>query len=202
MQAADGVSLDDQESKLIAETAKRGITDYVVLVDDGKSAKSLQRPKLQEALQLLAAGEYNLLIATKLDRLSRSTSDVLTLAAASESQGWAIAVLDGAVQFDSTTPAGKLTLTMMSALAEFEREQISARVTDAMHFKRERGDKGLITIDIETRIVTMYQSGLSMDKIAKQLNAEDIPSARGGKWAAQTVWRVIERKHAAAAKGA
>ena len=193
-QVKSGLSLEDQKKALLAEVERRGIEEYVLL-SDGQSAKNTDgRPEFQRALSMLASGEYNLLITTKLDRMARNTQDVLELADTSKAQGWNIVVLDGAVQFDTTTATGRVQLTMLAAMAQFERDLASERTAMAYSVKREKGEAGLIDTETERYVVGLYRDEkMSMDRIAKRLNAENRPTARGGTWYASTVARVIER---------
>lgn len=185
-------SLDAQEARLTAEAARRGL-ESLWLQDGGQSGKDADRPAFQEALDLLARGEAQVLMVTKLDRLSRSLQDVLDLATRSEAEGWDIVVLDGSVQFDSGTPNGKLQLRIIASLAEWERDVIRQRVIGGKERKRERGDEGYIAPAVEARILDMYRSGQSMAKVAETLNAEGVPTAKGGSWYASTVKRVTDR---------
>src|SRR5687768_16772734 len=73
-QVADGASLDAQRAILTAEAERRG-WECRVIADEGLSGKTLNRPGLQEALELLDGGRADYLLALRLDRLSRSVSD-------------------------------------------------------------------------------------------------------------------------------
>jgi len=193
LQAESGFSIDEQTERLKTECQRRGITDYQLIVDAGQSAKSLKRPGIRQALDLLAKGEYNLLMVTKLDRLARNTRDVLDLATASNSQRWSIVVLDGAVKFDSTTANGAMMLTMMAMLAEWERANTIERINTVMKMKRDRGDAGLINNDVAARIIELDNQRVPMLESARILNADGTPTAKGGKWYASTVAKVIKR---------
>lgn len=188
----DNTSLEAQRARLIEEAERRGL-ESLVLEDGGQSAKNTDRPAFQEALQMLSAGEAQVLMVAKLDRLSRSLQDVLDLASRAEREGWDIVVLDGSVQFDSGTPNGKLQLRIIASLAEWERDTIRQRVITGIERQRERGDEGYIPASLEAQIVELYRSGLSMARIAEKLNAEGVETAKGGKWYASTVKRVTDR---------
>lgn len=188
------MSLDAQRARLVEECERRGIESFEVIEDAGVSGKNTDRPGIQRALSLLRRKEADLLITTKLDRLARSVQDVLALADASKAEGWDIVVLDGSVHFDTTTPHGKLQLTMVAALAEWERAIIGTRISEAFARKRCRGDAGLIPPTIEERVVGLYRDDkLSMQAVADLLNREAVETARGGRWHASTVQRVVNR---------
>src|SRR5436190_23109858 len=74
-QADEGASLNAQREILAAEAGRRG-WDHEVVADEGHSAKSVEaRPGLTAALQRLDAGEADVLLVLRVDRLSRSVSD-------------------------------------------------------------------------------------------------------------------------------
>src|SRR5271155_867839 len=74
-QAATGVSLATQAEKVNAYARLYGLEIVETIEDAGQSAKSLKRPGLQRALELLKAGHADGLLIAKLDRLSRSVKD-------------------------------------------------------------------------------------------------------------------------------
>ena len=91
-----------------------------------------RRPGLSQALARLEdpADPAQVLITAKLDRLGRDTRDILNLADRARAGGWRLVLLD--LDIDSSTPAGGLMLTVMAAIAEFERRVISERTTRAL----------------------------------------------------------------------
>lgn len=192
-QAAQGVSLDAQDALLRAEAERRGITDYI-LVAEVESAKTASgRPELQRCLDLLASGERNMIIVPKLDRLARSVPDTLAIAARAKAEGWDVVVVGGDLKIDTTDPHAELVLTILAAMSAFERRMIQQRTLEANAYRRSRGDEGLIPNAVEADVVKRYKLGTSMDKIAKELNDEAVPTAKGGRWYASTVKRVIDR---------
>jgi DNA invertase Pin-like site-specific DNA recombinase len=79
-----------------------------------------ERPKLREALRYIRKGDV--LMVTKPDRLARSTADLLAIVAKLEGRGVGLLILSmGGQQLDTRAPTGKLMLTMLAAVAEFER---------------------------------------------------------------------------------
>ena len=78
------------------------------------------RDQLNTALEFVREGDA--LVVTRLDRLARSTTDLLSIVATLERKGVALRVLDfGGSEMDTKSPSGKLLLTMFAAVAEFER---------------------------------------------------------------------------------
>jgi len=197
-QAEEGISLDSQERTLTAVAEAAGYT-VEVLREEGRSAASITgRPVLREALSRLAAGEAAALYVAKIDRLARSTSDALKIVDAAQREGWRMVAQDLAL--DTATPVGRLVLTVLAAVAEMERAQISSRHREWHAEKRARGivwgvDEGpqaLLPLEVRSRIAGDRRNGLSLRAIADALNAEGVATARGGRWHASTVKAVLD----------
>src|SRR5262245_23891727 len=90
-QAAEGMSLPAQRARVAAYAIAHGLDLVEVLSDEGISGKRTDnRPGLQEALRRLRKRETGALIVVKLDRLSRSTRDVLDVVEQSGREGWSL----------------------------------------------------------------------------------------------------------------
>jgi DNA invertase Pin-like site-specific DNA recombinase len=84
------------------------------------------RPQLEAALDFVREGDT--LVVTRLDRLARSTTDLLSVVQRLEQKCVALRILDfGGSAVDTQSPSGKLMLTMFAALAQFERELMLTR---------------------------------------------------------------------------
>jgi DNA invertase Pin-like site-specific DNA recombinase len=94
------------------------------------------RPELRRLLDRLSDGDE--VLVTRLDRLARSTRDLLEILAEIGDQGAAFRSLSDAWA-DTTTAHGRLMLTVLSGLAEFERELIRARTSEGRDRARTRG---------------------------------------------------------------
>ncbi len=103
----------------------------------GKSAKNTDRPSLQKLLELARAQLIDVVVITKIDRISRSVVDFLQLVEELDRHG--VKVVSLKEQIDLTTPAGRFQTTIMIALAQQERELTSVRVKDKVHWRVERG---------------------------------------------------------------
>lgn len=137
-QAREGVSLDNQESKIRAYAALHGLELVDVIRDEGISGKGLARPGFNRLRGILDAGGANAVIAYKLDRISRKTIDILTVLENWERRGIAFHCIQDRI--DTTTAAGKFLLTILSAMAQMERDLISERTTDALSYKKKNGE--------------------------------------------------------------
>jgi DNA invertase Pin-like site-specific DNA recombinase len=100
------------------------------------SGAKTDRPELAKLLRGLDAGDV--LIVTRLDRLARSTRDLLNVLDAIAKQGAGFRSLKDAWA-DTTTPHGRLMLTVLGGLAEFERELIRERTGEGRRRAKDRG---------------------------------------------------------------
>lgn len=195
-QAESGAGIEAQKAAIAQECDRRGL-DLVRIVEEAASGKSLaKRPGLVGALNDLAEGQADVLMAAKLDRLSRSVKDFADIVDMGNRYRWSLIVLDVAV--DTTTPAGEMLAGVMVQFAQFERRMIGVRTREALAVKRAQGvtlgRPVLIEAETAERIGIMRAEGLSMGRIAETLNAEGVPTANGGAaWYASTVSRVLGR---------
>jgi DNA invertase Pin-like site-specific DNA recombinase len=130
------VSTRDQDlAGQIAELQAAGCGN--IFKEKASGAKT-DRPELARAIRRLAPGDV--LIVSRLDRLARSTRDLLNVLAAIADRGAGFKSLKD-TWADTTTPHGRLMLTVLGGLAEFERELIRARTSDGRERAKARGVK-------------------------------------------------------------
>lgn len=188
-QAASGLGLASQRAILDTEAARRGWDDVDHVVDDGYSAKTLARPGIAAALDDLAGGRASVLVVAKVDRLSRSLLDFVGLVELARHQRWQLVALDSPL--DMTSPQGRLMANVMASFAEFERELISQRTAAAMAALKAQGARlgrpRLLSAATAARIAAARAGGRSLRQIVDDLNAEEVPSATGGRWHLSTV---------------
>jgi DNA invertase Pin-like site-specific DNA recombinase len=127
--STDGQTLDSQIAALKAAGAVR-------IYRETASGAKAERKKLARSLRAVAAGDT--LLVTRLDRLARSTRDLLNIVDAIAKAGAGFRSLADAWA-DTTTPHGRLMLTVLGGLAEFERELIRARTSDGRNRAHARG---------------------------------------------------------------
>jgi site-specific DNA recombinase len=89
-QARDGVSLDAQAEKIRAYTIVKDWTLAELIRDAGHSAKSLKRPGMGRLLALVDAGQVDVVMVYKLDRMTRSVKDLSSLVELFEKKGVAL----------------------------------------------------------------------------------------------------------------
>lgn len=193
-QAVSGLGLGDQRAVIAAEAARRDWADVEFLSDEGFSAKNLSRPAIATALEMLRKGQASVLVVSKLDRLSRSLLDFATLMDRARREGWELVVLDLAI--DTTVPSGQLMANVMAAFAEYERQLIGARTSAALQQLKAQGKRlgrpRTLPANVTARIVSARAEGETLAAIADALNADGVPTARGGaRWYPSTVKAVI-----------
>src|SRR5450759_3579584 len=138
-QAEHGVSLDAQDAKIRAMATVQGVSLLEVIVDGGESAKSLNRPGLRRLLSLVNDGGVQAVIVAKLDRLTRSVKDLCGLLELFEKKN--VALVSVAESLDTGTAAGRLVITIMGAVSQWEREAIGERTREALRHKRSNGER-------------------------------------------------------------
>lgn len=194
-QAASGISLDDQAEKLAEVVTSRGWVHVVHLTDAGLSGRKMSNRKgLLDALARLDRGEADVLVAAKIDRVSRSTTDFAKLLDHAERKGWKLVVLDADV--DTTTAAGRLLVDVVSAAASFESRRIGERQKAVHAVRRSQGKRAgqapLLPDAVRSRIAAERAEGKSLNAIAAGLNDEAVPTAKGGRWHASTIRHVLQ----------
>lgn len=193
-QADSGLGLADQATKLQSLATLNDWHSAIELVDDGESAKTLNRPAMKKALRMLAAGEAHVLAVVKLDRLTRSVADLARLMELSKAEGWVLVIHDLGV--DTSTASGKLVANVMTSVSEWEREVIGERTSAALQVLKADGQRlgRPIELDDKTRarIASERAEGRTLQAIAEGLTADEVPTARGGKWYPATIRRVLE----------
>lgn len=192
-QSDSDVSLQQQERTLRAMAEAAGYSDVRVVIE--RHTASRTQPALEMALADLADGTAAALYVTKVDRLSRKgAADVLRVADLADRQGWRLVLLD--IAADTATPSGRLVLTVLSGIAEFESRRRSERMAEYHAGRRARGEaagrtygrRNVTAAATARRIAAAHAAGQSYAAIARTLDAEQ---ADGRRWHAQTVRRVI-----------
>lgn len=191
-QGQSGLGLAAQEETIRREVDRREWSLERVYTDVASGKSLRRRTDFAEAMRVLAAGEADVLVVAKLDRLSRSVSDFAAILARTQVEGWALNICDLGV--DTTTPSGKMVAQIMMVLAEWEREMIGDRTKSALRMAAAKGTRlGRPSgVDPETvRLIRVLRdSGRSWAKIADALDREGVPTGQGGQWHGATVRRL------------
>jgi len=126
------------------------------------------RPQLTAMMDYVREGDA--VVVCKLDRIARSTKHLLTIAEAMEKKGVEFRVLN--INLDTSTPTGKLMLTMLGAIATFEREMMLERQLEGI---REAKSKGLYkgrkptAREKSDEVKTLLDQGMTKQTVADKL---------------------------------
>ena len=207
-QADKGISLEAQEEKAKAYAGLYDLDLIETVIDAGESAKTLDRPGLQRALAMLKAGKADALLVIKLDRLTRSVADLGKLIEKYFAPGKS-GLLSVSEQIDTRSASGRLVLNILASVSQWEREIIAERTSDAMRHKQSQGeyiggevpygfrlvDGDLLEDEAEQEVIQKakaYQSeGLSLRKIAAELDKQGIKTRRGSLFGANQIKRMV-----------
>ena len=191
-------SLDAQReacAAFILSQKHEGWTVLPTLYDDGGySGGTMERPALQRLLADIEAGQIDVIVVYKVDRLTRALSDFAKLVEVFDRRG--VSFVSITQQFNTTTSMGRLTLNILLSFAQFERELIGERVRDKIAASKKKGmwmggtvplgydvkDRKLIVNEAEARtVVDIYQRYLklrSVRALGEELAAAGIRSKR------------------------
>jgi DNA invertase Pin-like site-specific DNA recombinase len=194
-QADSGAGLQAQLATVTAAAAARGWELVAVFTDAGVSGSVpvSERVELSAALSMLEAGDADLLVVAKGDRLARSVVGLTGLLEQVKRSAWSLVILDTDV--DTTTATGQLVAQLMGCVAEWERNVIAERTRAALAARKAAGVR--LGRPVETpgetrqRVLALRESGLTLQQVADQLTSEGVRTARGGRWYPSTVAAVL-----------
>jgi DNA invertase Pin-like site-specific DNA recombinase len=180
-------TLDQEPENQLAElrqyTAARGwtVSEYV---DHGISGAKERRPALDRLLREAKRCRFDVLVCWRLDRLGRNLRHLVTLLDELHAVGVSFVSLGEGI--DCTTPAGRLQLHVLAALAEFERARIAERVKAGLARARQSGKKLGRPEKVVPAAVLAPVRGLSVREAAKQLGVSPSTAQR---WLAKATAR-------------
>lgn len=207
-QGKSGLGLDAQR-EAVTSYLNGGSWKLLAEITEIESGKHDDRPQLKQALALCRKHKAKLIIA-KLDRLGRNLAFIATL-------------MESGVEFIAVDNphANKLTIHILAAVAQHEREMISERTRLALQAAKRRGQRlgnpnlseaakrGVRALKANARhfaanvrplIEEIMRSGVtSHNAIAAKLNERNVPTARGGKWTHVQVGAILHPFDASAA---
>ena len=163
-------STDRQQADILASGVRRDD----LYIDHGISGARASRPQFDRALDALHDGDT--LVITTLDRLGRSTQNMLAFAGELRGRGAGLRVLNlGGGDVDTATPMGSMLFTIMAALGQMEHEIKRERVVDSIAKRREAGkDLGgrpqLITDSQIRSALSLVEGGTPAAQVARDLS--------------------------------
>ena len=211
------ISLEAQEQQIRAMGVVKGWDITEMLVDRDEFSGDLERPGMARVLELVRQRLVGAVIFAKLDRLSRSTRDVILLCDLFNKKN--VALVSLAESLDTKSSMGRFFVRMIASLAELERETIGDRTKAGMRHLKKMGmpvgsapygmktngsnrgvplaqKKPLVVNDEECVLLDRVRALRAEDKtlreIAEVLNAEGSRTRRGTPWRHQYVARILK----------
>lgn len=208
-QARESVSLDTQRAKIAAYAAAYDFKVAEFVRDAGESAKTLKRPGVARIFESVKHGEIDRIVVAKLDRLTRSVrdlADVIDLCAKHN-----VALVSVGETLDTSSAAGRMVVNMLATVAQWEREAIAERTSDALAEKRRSGSaygptpfgyvrRGTDLIpDAREQCalrdaIRMDRAGKSFRQIAAMLTERGLKPKRGKAWHASSVRKMLRSR--------
>ena len=203
-QAREGFSLPEQKEKLIEFCKSKGYEIHAIYADEGISAKDDKRPAYQQMINDIKNGTVNVIVALKLDRLTRSVFDVEKLMKLLEKYDCDLDCKDD--DSNTLTSNGRMYIRLTTAFSQNEIERCSERTKFGMvgaikaghipnrtpiGFKRD--NKKLVpdelTKDIVIRMYDLYLEGKSYQGIANVYNKEEVLGKTN--WLDSTIQKIM-----------
>lgn len=167
--------------------------DVVQIIHEPEvEGKALDRPGFSALIERIAAGDAGCLIVGSLGQLSHSVSELGTIVNWLERNRIRLITVD--LELDTASSGGRLTARALSSVAGWQHDRLSERTRKglaAAQAKRraaatdsEAGGSGSSWPEVSKRIAAMRSNGMTLQAIADVLNAEGVPTPRGG-----TQWR-------------
>lgn len=175
--STEGQTLERQRERLLAAGCAR-------LFEEKVSGAASNRPALEQLLTELRADD--ILVVTRLDRLARSTAELLRIAQMIEEKSSGLQSLEEPWA-DTTSPAGRMVLTVFAGIAEFERTLIHQRTEDGKAAARKRGvtfgRPPKLRPDQQEIVRELLRAGKSVIAVARTFNVHPA-----------TIYRCVEPK--------
>lgn len=206
MQREEGFSLEAQSLRLDAFAESQGWTIVDDYADEGFSAKNTDRPALKRMISDMKKGKFDVILVYRLDRFVRSVTDLHNLLQLMDK--YEVMFKSSTEPFDTTTATGRMFITIVATMAQWERETIAERVYENMLKRSEQGLRNgaaapygydliegkLIKNTEEAKWVPfMYEQYRShgSQNIAKKLNAHGVKTKKGEPWSDFSVRYVL-----------
>lgn len=201
----ENYSIDEQSQRIRAYCAAKGWALCSIYTDGGYSGGNTNRPALQQMLELVRAGGVDAVVVYKLDRLSRSQKDTLSLIE-DEFLMHGVDFISINENFDTSTPFGRAMIGILSVFAQLEKDQITERMImgrigrcKAGYFHGGGDPPFGYRYKDNLLHVNEYEAMQVRDVYRRFLNGESInaicnrmPIEYGGKWTATKVRNILK----------
>jgi DNA invertase Pin-like site-specific DNA recombinase len=181
-------SMRRQQLEIKAICRRKDLTLLELVRDvESRGGSDLDRPGLAYALEHLKAHDAPCLVVSSLERLSRSAANLATLVEWLDRRGARLVVVD--IDLDTGTPEGRKVAKALAAVGGSERETLMQPTREGLKAtrlaQRSSGQPAVSdALALKQRIAEMRADGMTLQAIADTLNAEGVPTLRGG-----ALWR-------------
>lgn len=209
-QAVEGYSISGQLKSLKAFCISQDWEVQDIYVDEGISAKDTDRPQLQKMISDIKQGEVDCVLVYRLDRLTRSVLDLYNLLEVFEEHDCKFK--SATEVYDTTTAMGRLFITLVAALAQWERENMGERISFGFYEKAQQGKyphniepmgyfidrktSKLVINELEAptieTIFNKYLEGLGGNKLSKYLNHNNKLTKDKNEWTDVTLFKILK----------
>jgi DNA invertase Pin-like site-specific DNA recombinase len=184
-QAEEGHSIAAQRSKLSSYCNAMGWDNYKFYVDEGVSAKDLNRPELNRLISDVEKGNVNMILVYRLDRFTRKVIDLHKMLEVLNKHDCTFK--SATEPYDTSSAMGRMFITLIAAIAQWETENLSERVKLALDEKVTSGervgnipfpfdlaeDETLVAnpkrAQVTLKMIELLKSGMSSIRIAEYL---------------------------------
>ena len=208
-QAREGFSIAAQKERLKAFALSQGWDIVGEYTEEGWSAKNTDRPQLKKLMKDIEKGNIDIVLVYRLDRLTRSVLDLYKLLKIFDDNDTAFK--SATEVYDTSTAMGRLFITLVAALAQWERENLSERVKFGVSQMLDEGkrpgttsnygykfdkDFNCTIIEEEANVIRMmfkwYLDGYGYVSIANMLNERGYEKPkRANKWGGEVVKKCL-----------
>jgi site-specific DNA recombinase len=209
-QVKEGYSISAQTQRLKAYCIAQDWDVAGMYIDEGISAKNMKRPRLQAMVDDIKDGKIDCVLVYRLDRLTRSVLDLYQLLDIFDKHNCKFK--SATEVYDTTTAMGRMFITIVGALAQWERENMGERISMGFQEKVRQGkyahnirpfgynldlDTGQLSInEDEAKTVKMiydlYLKGLGANRVCRHLNEKGITTKGGNVWNDKPLMEILK----------
>ncbi|APC48267.1 hypothetical protein BME96_08840 [Virgibacillus halodenitrificans] len=202
-QVKEGYSISAQRERLTAFCKAQGWSNYKFYVDEGISGRSTNRPELEKLINDVQQDKIRMILVYKLDRFTRSVLDLHKMLEVLDKHGCTFK--SATEPYDTSTAMGRMFITIVAAMAQWEVENSSERIKMALEEKVSKGERvGNVPygfdLNEEEKLVANEKANIVLDMIDKLKSgwsamriADYLTNTNDdkGKWLANTVLRIL-----------